>query len=67
MRTYDDTFSGQRIYPGKVYLMFHSHSSAFPQPSDASTSLPAAAASPRTYIGYQTEQESPLTRECNLG
>lgn len=20
MRTYDDTFSGQRIYPGKVYL-----------------------------------------------
>ena len=26
MRTYDDTFSGQKIYPGKVCIAFFPHS-----------------------------------------
>jgi len=38
MRTYDDTFSGQRIYPGKVRFQF----------SQADFAVDAATAMPRT-------------------
>jgi len=29
MRTYDDTFSGQKIYPGKVRLHHHQHTEGY--------------------------------------
>ena len=40
MRTYDDTFSGQKIYPGKVCL-YPFHLGRFPWESAASTPLRA--------------------------
>ena len=60
MRTYDDTFSGQRIYPGKVHLSSIPNSSAFPQLSRClyiNSQQQQQALAPN--IGYQTEQGKP--------
>lgn len=65
MRTYDDTFSGQKIYPGKVCLC--------PIPPTIPSELrginnpPSSSSESSHLLGWQAEREQPLTREGNVG
>ena len=60
MRTYDDTFSGQKIYPGKVCLC--------PIPSPPlSFGLRRLDTSVHIYMREKIEREQQLTYIFNLG